>query len=331
MRTNEKQIEYIYSIYNIYKSNKKKRIITISTSAVCLTVVAIIMYSATNLNNNSGSLQNSLSNAVTNGENTSSTNNGDANIIWGSTIVDFSLDSSNNMHKLTSDGRIMMTETLHGALNNPDNIESIFAIYLHSEINREIIYNEFIKPLNIEEDFLKNGIVFLSKAQFENIMYPQNMSITFALAPNPNIQLGDNVIIDETYLSNMKDDDIIKVQINLLYNQEELEIITDETPYMIEVSPGTFSGYTEEYMANIDYYRTERNKRIRKFYDAYRIPVEKDYSLFHENNTGLTITCDANKILLQKLLSDNRIDNIYLLEPADNAIYDRPGDFGWLK
>lgn len=91
-------------------------------------------------------------------------------------------------------GNIVITESLQNAVavmtpsdqNKPSvtDDKSVFAVLITETtgVPKEEIYREFVLPLGAEEDYMKSGIVFLTRKQLEQIKCPENMAIILSFA-----------------------------------------------------------------------------------------------------------------------------------------------------
>ena len=51
--------------------------------------------------------------------------------------------------------------------------------------SEEVVYETFVKPLGVEEDYLGAGIIFVTKEQLRELVCPEGLALVLSLAARP--------------------------------------------------------------------------------------------------------------------------------------------------
>lgn len=115
--------------------------------------------------------------------------------IWGDGITDNEVVSSSEQ---AVKGKIIIADSLKKAMHDSQNKNDVFAIMVTetSGANKEIVYNSFVKPLNVEEDYMKSGLIFATEEQIQSFECPADLSIVLFLAEKPH----EDVVINESVI-----------------------------------------------------------------------------------------------------------------------------------
>lgn len=71
-------------------------------------------------------------------------------------------------------------------MTNSDNEKNLFAVLVTEMTGAtpEEVYNTFVKPLNINEEYLDTGVIYLSENQINTLECPPDFSLVLSLAVN---------------------------------------------------------------------------------------------------------------------------------------------------
>lgn len=100
-------------------------------------------------------------------------------------------------------GKIMFAKSLEEAMKKSANRNDIFAVYVEvmPGVPMDYVYDTFVKPLNVQEDYMKHGIIFLTADQIAAAECPSDYWLVFHLAVDPNRALPErNYVITPEYL-----------------------------------------------------------------------------------------------------------------------------------
>lgn len=215
-------------------------------------------------------------------------------IIWGIGTGDFEYQ---DYTALAKKGEIVIANPLKNAMNHPENAEDIFAVSVieATGADKETIYNTFVKPLNLEEDYLESGIVFATKEQIEAFVCPKNLALVLSLGV---AHYGD-VPVDEAYLKTVKSETVI-VNIYFKFNDDAAVAKHKEQ----------LSGANEEEYEVVrrTIIKDEFNKMVTEFISDYDISEESiKYNSFFTSR----ITVELHADLLPAIMKDERVCSIF--------------------
>ncbi len=113
------------------------------------------------------------------------------NVIWNEQA---DIHEIEKCYKYASVGNVIFTESLENAIdvltpsdqNKQPEIDEkcVFAVLITETtgVPKEEIYRQFVLPLGAEEDYMKSGIVFLTREQLKKIKCSDEMAIILSLA-----------------------------------------------------------------------------------------------------------------------------------------------------
>lgn len=129
----------------------------------------------------------------------------DGNVIWGPTYGNIWAESPEQANS----GEILFTPMLEEAFARSKNPSDTFAIRVNETTGAapEQIYEEFIKPLGIYEEYLEKGIIFATQEQAKGISAPAAFGVVLDLALESNDNDCQEPVI-ETTVPVVKDEDI---------------------------------------------------------------------------------------------------------------------------
>ncbi len=144
----------------------------------------------------------------------------------GGTII-WAKRSAVNFFPEVEEGEIAINLNLKEAMEASTNPADRFAVRVGETTfkDREEVYKEFILPLGAEEDYMENGVVYLTKSQIENLRCPEDMTIRLMLSVPPDVPLvlrGEPTVTEE-YFQGLEDEDL-----NLCIVFEDLDCYCDE-------------------------------------------------------------------------------------------------------
>ena len=98
-------------------------------------------------------------------------------------------------------GVVLLTESLQDAVSWPSSNagqlvgtgtgtapdERLFAVLVTETTgaSEEVVYETFVKPLGVEEDYLGAGIIFVTKEQLRELVCPEGLALVLSLAARP--------------------------------------------------------------------------------------------------------------------------------------------------
>lgn len=207
------------------------------------------------------------------------------NVIWGDDAEDTSL----NVFDHVSAGEIYITDGLSAALSRSKRDTDVFAVKVIevTGATKEDVYEKFIKPLGLYEEYLPRGVVFATEAQIMQIQCPESFGLVFAHAS----KTGDSVLITKRYLDSVSDTRIGVVVYVRVGN------VTHLTPE-IDQSASICLEVMEQIM--IDH------------------GIEEDAEI-HLDPYGNRFYADLHKETLLGLLEDQRVSRIWLAESEEEV------------
>lgn len=228
----------------------------------------------------------------------------DGNVIWGDGAGDNILD---DYSEKASKGTIIIAETLETAMNNSKNENDMFAVLVTemSDISKDDVYNIFIKPLEIDEEYMENGIIFASENQIRTLKCPDNFALVLSLAVKPYEDKPVNQEIPDTAL-NQK----IKVKIFLKFNS--YDILAQYSEQLYGLSDEVYQKMKQSII------KAEISKIINKFIDDYEI---SDDLLCGVGIYIPEFTAKLDITLISKIINDERVELV--LEETDSIGLDQ--------
>lgn len=130
-------------------------------------------------------------------------------------------------------GSIILADELKIMMERSENPADVFAVRITDTAgaSEEEIYNTFVKPLGINENYMETGIIFVTAEQINSLTCPSELALVLYLVVKPY----EDVWIDEEYLETAGPEKI-KVSVFLEFNdavvldkyKEQLEALDDE-------------------------------------------------------------------------------------------------------
>lgn len=105
--------------------------------------------------------------------------------IWGDSA---SGDKVEDYFELTDLGTIVITKSLKTAMEGVEDESTLFAVLVTETTSNdnEYVYNSFIKALNVNEDYMESGIIFITESQINDLKCPSDLALILSLAANSN-------------------------------------------------------------------------------------------------------------------------------------------------
>lgn len=105
-------------------------------------------------------------------------------IIWG--------DSSTNENvsdyiDIATVGSVTVVDSLKKSIEDREDDAVLYAVLITETTGKssEYIYNAFVKPLNVREQYFDHGIIFITESQINALQCPVNMAIILSPALKP--------------------------------------------------------------------------------------------------------------------------------------------------
>lgn len=239
---------------------------------------------------------------VPQGDPSSSALNG--NIIWGSGAADNIVEDYSGQ---AAKGTIIITESLKTAIANSSNDRDVFAVLVTemSDVSRDDVYNIFVKPLNIEEQYIATGVIFISENQIRSLVCPSNLALVLSLAVKP---YEDKPINPDSL--DAVEGERIAVKVYLKWNVDDL---------LAQYQEQLGKLHDEEYQKmKRSIIKSEVSKMVGEFIADYGIANESIDTM------GIYIpkfTAELDTALIAKITEDDRVEIV--LENTDSIGLDQ--------
>ncbi len=110
-------------------------------------------------------------------------------------------------------GKVEVCYCLRETMETSENAADVYAVRLTEGFGAEkdVIYKTVVQPLGVDEDFLENNVVFLTREQIEHFKCPENMSIRLCIHGKDPMLLskGGAVLVGEDYFSRFGEEKIV--------------------------------------------------------------------------------------------------------------------------
>ncbi len=110
-------------------------------------------------------------------------------------------------------GKVEVCYCLLETMETSENAADVYAVRLTegSGVEKDVIYKTVVQPLGVDEDFLENNVVFLTREQIEHFKCPNNMSILLCIHGKDPMLLskGGAVLVGEDYFSSFGEEKIV--------------------------------------------------------------------------------------------------------------------------
>lgn len=95
-------------------------------------------------------------------------------------------DLSNELDRAAV-GSIVISGPLKDAMEERGDDTAIFAVLIMETTGkpREYIYSSFVEPLDVREEYMEHGVVFITERQIRALRCPPDLSIILSLAVKP--------------------------------------------------------------------------------------------------------------------------------------------------
>ena len=226
------------------------------------------------------------------------------NIIWGNGVGDNIVEQYGDE---AATGTIIIAESLKNAIENSDNEKDLFAVMVTEMTGAtpNDVYNTFVKPLNVNEEYLETGVIFVSEKQITALECPSNFSLVLSLAIKP---YEDKPVNQETLDTTTSEK--MKVKIYLKYNVDDIL-----AQYQEQLSGLSDEEYQQMQQTIIE---TEISQMVNEFIADYEITAESISGI------GIYIpefTAELDTTLISQITEDERVELV--LEGTDNSGMDQ--------
>lgn len=193
-------------------------------------------------------------------------------------------------------GSIILADELKTVMERSESPADIFAVRVTDTTgaSEEDIYNTFVKPLGIDEEYLETGNIYATAEQINSFVCPSNLALVLYFAVKPY----EDVWINEEYLESAGNEKI-KVNVFLKFNDDAV-----------------LAKYKEQLEAVVD---EEQQRRLQGEIIENEISqiidlIENDYK-FKASIKGIILpkfSAELEPELIAKLLKDDRVSSILL-------------------
>lgn len=112
-----------------------------------------------------------------------------AKTVWWCGSKDFGdIDSAEQAVKDAAKGIVTLTDRLRKAIEDSDDASNMFAVQVCKieEVPKKTVYDMFVKPSGVEEQYMENGWIFATAEQIEALVCPSEFAIMLELAELPD-------------------------------------------------------------------------------------------------------------------------------------------------
>lgn len=108
-------------------------------------------------------------------------------IVWGSGFTDFEANEWMYYVGQARNGTVVISGNLKSEISKAENSGAVFAVLVTETrgASREKVYESFVKPLNVDEEYMKSGVIFVTAEQIDSIVCPLDMAVVLSLADEP--------------------------------------------------------------------------------------------------------------------------------------------------
>ncbi len=149
------------------------------------------------------------------GDTSDAPQSGEGEIIWGEPYDNPTIESFKPII-----GQLIIDDFLKISMNRSDNPTDSFAVLIaeYSGATKEQIYSKFIKSLNIEEDYMKDDVIFLTESQILSLEPHEDLAIIICLKQKPILP---EIIVTEDTLSSLPDSEALIIVLEIFESDEE--------------------------------------------------------------------------------------------------------------
>ncbi|MCM1307328.1 MAG: hypothetical protein NC223_01875 [Butyrivibrio sp.] len=205
-------------------------------------------------------------------------------------------------------GSIILADELKAVMEKSDNTADVFAVRVTDTAgaSKEEIYNAFVKPLGIAEEFMESDVIFVTAEQINALVCPPELALVLYLKIKPY----KDIWIDQEYLETAGTE---KIQVNVLLKFNDGAVLAK---YKEELD--ALEGNDEE---RLILQRSIIKKEVAQIIDTFL----NDYGISYEEvKTGIytsQFTAELEPELIVRLLMDDRIEGI--LKTTDTLDFDQ--------
>lgn len=109
-------------------------------------------------------------------------------IVWGSGFADFDANEWRYYTGQARNGTVVISENLRDEISKEENSGAVFAVLVTETRGKsqENVYESFVKPMNVKEDYMNSGVIFATAEQIASIVCPLDMAVVLSLAGEPH-------------------------------------------------------------------------------------------------------------------------------------------------
>lgn len=203
-------------------------------------------------------------------------------VIWGTSDGDL----SSNVFDHVSAEEIFYTDALCAAFSRSVDDTDVFAIKVIevTGASKEDIYERFVKPLGLYEEYISRGVIFGTQEQIKQIICPAEFGFVFALGS----KTSEHILITKRYLETI-----------------------DDGPIDVMVYISTRTVPETELLPDFDKIASLYLEVMQDVIDDYGIQPSQIKSLEPYRNV---MYVKLNRDMLFELLNDERISRIWLTD-----------------
>lgn len=194
-------------------------------------------------------------------------------------------------------GSIILADELKIMMERSGNAADVFAVWITdtTEASREEIYNSFVKPLGIDEEYMETGVIFVTAEQINAMVCPPELALVLRLGTIPY----EEVWIDEAYLETAGNE---KIRVTIFINCDDKCVLAK----------------FKEQLEALEGNKEEQQKLQRSIIDEKAAQminaVLNDYGISREESVIVialpSFTAELESELIARLLKDERVGGI---------------------
>ncbi len=222
-------------------------------------------------------------------------------IVWGDGIGDNSIEKYGD--KATK-GTIFITDSLKKAMSDSKNDNDRFAVIITelTGASANDVYNKFVKPLGVTEEYLETGIIFITEKQISTLECPSDLSLVLSLAVKP---YEDKPVNKETL--DTKENSKMVVKVYLKYNLDNTLM-----KYKEQLSGLDGEDYQKAKQLVVE---KDIKQLLNNFIDDYKIP---DKAIIERGIYIPKFTAELDTDFIARIIDDQRVELILDLEDAND-------------
>lgn len=193
---------------------------------------------------------------------------------------------------------VYIAESLRRAMEDSKEENGVLAVYIQDSLgaSQESVYERLIKPLNVEEEFMERGVIFVTAEQINSLVCPPDMEVYLSLAAS-----FENALLPDETESAAEG----KAKVNVYLN---VDLAAFEEKYKEQFDELIAEGkHDEQFRMRISALREEANRILDD--------VLKDYGIAYEELDKVLVmvpkfVAELDVELIERLREDKRISGI---------------------